>query len=205
MDTLDTGRQRHATTRGRWAPHHTLWFWLLLGWTVSAADRALTGPVVTWMIGNHVSFLADTSKPTRWAGSSAASSSRATCSRSGPAAPSATATATGPSSPSASCGPASRRCSRRAHRPRPLHRHPGADRPGHGGLLLQRPQPDRREDARGGAGPREPARAAGPTVAAHGRLAPPCASRESFAGRALHSRLVPAHGSPDSAGHGRRR
>ncbi len=44
-------------------PYRTLWFWLLLGWTVSAADRALTGPVVTWMIGNHVGFLADTSKP----------------------------------------------------------------------------------------------------------------------------------------------
>ena len=63
MDTLKTGRQPHATKRSGWAPHHTLWFWLLLGWTVSAADRALTGPVVTWMIGNHVSFLADTSKP----------------------------------------------------------------------------------------------------------------------------------------------
>jgi hypothetical protein len=43
MDTLQTGRQPRATTRGRWAPHHTLWLWLLLGWTVSAADRALTG------------------------------------------------------------------------------------------------------------------------------------------------------------------
>src|SRR3954470_3472560 len=63
METLETGRHPRATTRGGWAPHHTLWFWLLLGWTVSAADRALTGPVVTWMIGNHVSFLADTSKP----------------------------------------------------------------------------------------------------------------------------------------------
>ena len=62
MDTLETVRQRHATTRGGWRPHHTLWFWLLLGWTVSAADRALTGPVVTWMIGNHVSFLADTAR-----------------------------------------------------------------------------------------------------------------------------------------------
>jgi MFS transporter, ACS family, D-galactonate transporter len=30
---------------------------------VSAADRALTGPVVTWMIGNDVGFLADASKP----------------------------------------------------------------------------------------------------------------------------------------------
>ena len=45
---------------GGWAPHHTPWFWLLLGSTVSAADRALTGPVVTWMIGDHGSFLADT-------------------------------------------------------------------------------------------------------------------------------------------------
>src|SRR3954463_15896674 len=63
METLETGRHPRATTRGGWAPHHTLWFWLLLGWTVSAADRALTGPVVTWMIGNHVSFLADASKP----------------------------------------------------------------------------------------------------------------------------------------------
>src|SRR3954465_9131076 len=46
-----------------WPAYRTLWFWLMLGWTVSAADRALTGPVVTWMIGNHVAFLADTSKP----------------------------------------------------------------------------------------------------------------------------------------------
>jgi ACS family D-galactonate transporter-like MFS transporter len=47
----------------RWPQYRTLWIWLLLGWTVSAADRALTGPVVTWMIGNHVGFLADASKP----------------------------------------------------------------------------------------------------------------------------------------------
>ena len=51
MQTQRMGQQPRATTRGGWAPHHTLWFWLLLGWTVSAADRALTGPVVTWMIG----------------------------------------------------------------------------------------------------------------------------------------------------------
>jgi ACS family D-galactonate transporter-like MFS transporter len=49
--------------RSRWPQYRTLWLWLLLGWTVSAADRAMTGPVVTWMIGNHVSFLADASKP----------------------------------------------------------------------------------------------------------------------------------------------
>jgi ACS family D-galactonate transporter-like MFS transporter len=43
--------------------YRTLWFFLLLGWTVSAADRALTGPVVTWMIENKVGFLAGADKP----------------------------------------------------------------------------------------------------------------------------------------------
>jgi len=37
-----------------WPSYRTLWVFLLLGWTVSAADRALTGPVVTWMIDNDV-------------------------------------------------------------------------------------------------------------------------------------------------------
>ncbi|MFH8985578.1 MFS transporter [Streptomyces varsoviensis] len=44
-------------------PWHTLWLLLLLGWTVSAADRAVTGPVVTWMIDNGVGFLADARHP----------------------------------------------------------------------------------------------------------------------------------------------
>src|SRR3954469_9822415 len=48
---------------GGWPAYRTLWIFLLLGWTVSAADRALTGPVVTWMIDNKVAFLADTDKP----------------------------------------------------------------------------------------------------------------------------------------------
>src|SRR3954467_3263937 len=46
-----------------WPAYRTLWVFLLLGWTVSAADRALTGPVVTWMIDNNVSFLATADKP----------------------------------------------------------------------------------------------------------------------------------------------
>ena len=37
------------TARG-WRPYHTLWGLPLLCWTMSAADRTLTGPVVTWMI-----------------------------------------------------------------------------------------------------------------------------------------------------------
>ena len=47
----------------RWPAYRTMWIFLLLGWTVSAADRALTGPVVTWMIENKVGFLADAPKP----------------------------------------------------------------------------------------------------------------------------------------------
>lgn len=49
--------------RRSWPTYRTLWIFLLLGWTVSAADRALTGPVVTWMIENDVGFLADADKP----------------------------------------------------------------------------------------------------------------------------------------------
>jgi ACS family D-galactonate transporter-like MFS transporter len=49
--------------RRGWPAYRTLWLWLMVGWTVSAADRALTGPVVTWMIDNNVGFLADADKP----------------------------------------------------------------------------------------------------------------------------------------------
>jgi MFS transporter, ACS family, D-galactonate transporter len=44
-------------------PWHVLCGWLLLGWTVSAADRTITGPVVTWMIAHKVSFLRDAPMP----------------------------------------------------------------------------------------------------------------------------------------------
>src|SRR6478609_2501610 len=49
--------------RRAWPAYRTMWIFLLLGWTVSAADRALTGPVVTWMIDSKVGFLADADKP----------------------------------------------------------------------------------------------------------------------------------------------
>lgn len=48
---------------GRWRRWHTLWLLLLLGWTVSAADRSVTGPVVTWMIDNGVGFMAHAEHP----------------------------------------------------------------------------------------------------------------------------------------------
>ena len=46
-----------------WPAYRTMWIFLLLGWTVSAADRALTGPVVTWMIDNKVGFLQSAANP----------------------------------------------------------------------------------------------------------------------------------------------
>jgi MFS family permease len=52
-----------AHKAGGWPAYRTLWIFLALGWTVSAADRALTGPVVTWMIQNKVAFLASADKP----------------------------------------------------------------------------------------------------------------------------------------------
>lgn len=52
-----------AAASRRWKKYHTLWAWLLLGWIVSAADRAITGPVVTWMIENEISFLGASSQP----------------------------------------------------------------------------------------------------------------------------------------------
>ncbi|HEY6760360.1 MAG TPA: MFS transporter [Baekduia sp.] len=57
-----------TSRRAGWPAYRTLWLLLLLGWTVSAADRALTGPVVTWMIDNKVGFLADADKPYALAG-----------------------------------------------------------------------------------------------------------------------------------------
>ncbi|NJC82822.1 MFS transporter [Planosporangium mesophilum] len=60
MRTADaTGEQ---PTTG-WKPWYTLWGFLFLGWTFSAADRALTGPVVTYMIQHKVDFLATAPNP----------------------------------------------------------------------------------------------------------------------------------------------
>jgi hypothetical protein len=36
---------------------------LLFGWVVSYADRTVTGPVVSWMIANHVGFIGEASNP----------------------------------------------------------------------------------------------------------------------------------------------
>ncbi len=45
-------RNRTATSYRR------VWLLLFLAWTVAYADRTITGPMVSWMIANHVGFLA---------------------------------------------------------------------------------------------------------------------------------------------------
>ena len=51
-----------------WQPYHTIWTSLFLGWVVSYIDRALTGPVITWMIANKVSFMGDVAHPHAFGG-----------------------------------------------------------------------------------------------------------------------------------------
>ncbi len=40
-----------------------VWVMLFLGWTFAYIDRTLTGPVVTWMIQNKISFMASSATP----------------------------------------------------------------------------------------------------------------------------------------------
>lgn len=46
-----------------WQRYHTIWAMLFLGWFVSYIDRTATGPVITWMIDNKVSFLSNVANP----------------------------------------------------------------------------------------------------------------------------------------------
>src|SRR4051794_7101364 len=57
--TAEVGRGE----RPAWPPYRTLWITLMVGWTVSAADRTITGPVVTWMIGHDVGFMHGAANP----------------------------------------------------------------------------------------------------------------------------------------------
>ncbi|MED4226921.1 MFS transporter [Neobacillus cucumis] len=46
-----------------WQRYHSIWAMLFLGWFVSYIDRTATGPVITWMIDNKVSFLSNVPNP----------------------------------------------------------------------------------------------------------------------------------------------
>jgi MFS transporter, ACS family, D-galactonate transporter len=43
--------------------YHIVWLWLFMAWMMLYIDRSITGPVVAWMIENHVSFLASAPLP----------------------------------------------------------------------------------------------------------------------------------------------
>jgi MFS transporter, ACS family, D-galactonate transporter len=43
--------------------YHGLWVWLMLGWLASGIDRTITGPVITFMIKNHVPLLQNVQNP----------------------------------------------------------------------------------------------------------------------------------------------
>jgi len=40
-----------------WKHYHTIWLMLFLVWMFSYLDRAITGPIVSWMVKNNASFL----------------------------------------------------------------------------------------------------------------------------------------------------
>ena len=43
--------------------YRSLWLWLLLGWAASAADRTITGPIVSYMIDNDLPIIQGVSNP----------------------------------------------------------------------------------------------------------------------------------------------
>lgn len=43
--------------------YHVTWIWLFFAWMFCYIDRSITGPVVSWMIGNDVAFMADAPMP----------------------------------------------------------------------------------------------------------------------------------------------
>ncbi len=61
-DGLPAAEQKRGEG-GRWKPYHIAWLWLFMAWMMLYIDRSITGPVVSWMIDNNVSFLASAPMP----------------------------------------------------------------------------------------------------------------------------------------------
>ncbi|MER5437774.1 MFS transporter [Streptomyces sp. NPDC002790] len=58
-----TQNESTAPKTRRTPSYRTLWFVLFGGWLFAYADRALTGPVVTWMIDNDIDFMGAAQNP----------------------------------------------------------------------------------------------------------------------------------------------
>jgi len=54
---VQADRTKRTPLANRVPSYRTLWIVLFGGWLFAYADRAITGPVVTWMIENDISFL----------------------------------------------------------------------------------------------------------------------------------------------------
>ncbi len=46
-----------------WKPYHSVWFMLFIAWAMCYLDRAITGPVVSWMIANDTGMIINVAEP----------------------------------------------------------------------------------------------------------------------------------------------
>ncbi|GFG51093.1 MFS transporter [Mycolicibacterium agri] len=60
---LDADQRGTTVAPPRQRSYRTLWFVLFGGWLFAYADRAVTGPVVTWMIENDIDFMQAANHP----------------------------------------------------------------------------------------------------------------------------------------------
>lgn len=51
-----------ASEKG-WKAHHSVWFMLFIAWTMCYLDRAITGPVISWMIANDLELIKGAYEP----------------------------------------------------------------------------------------------------------------------------------------------
>jgi MFS family permease len=54
--------RRRCSVKG-WKDHHTVWLLLFTAWSACYLDRAITGPVVSWMIANDVTMIGGMGEP----------------------------------------------------------------------------------------------------------------------------------------------
>lgn len=62
MTSTERPRATTAVASG-FSGYRTLWAVMFVGWLLAYADRAITGPIVTWMIDHDVAFMQSASSP----------------------------------------------------------------------------------------------------------------------------------------------
>lgn len=53
----------HEAGHEVWKPYHSVWLLLFVAWTMCYLDRAVTGPVISWMIANQVGMVFSAGEP----------------------------------------------------------------------------------------------------------------------------------------------